>query len=221
MATTEEGSILPVYKPVGATSFEIVRTVRNRMKIGKVGHAGTLDPLAEGLLIILTGKKTRLMDEFLKMNKEYLATLQLGVESKSHDLETPVVSKVQSLNLSREKIEEVLKEFTGNIEQVPPIYSAKWVDGKRAYDLARRNVDFELKPKVVSIYKIIPESIALPFVEVRVVCSSGTYIRSLARDIGSRLGCGAVLAKLVRTRIGTYTLDNAIRPEDLKMRDAA
>ncbi len=221
ITTTEQDAVLPIYKPRGMTSFGMVRTVRNQLNLRKVGHAGTLDPLAEGLLIILTGKKTKLMGEFLKMDKEYHATLQLGVESSSHDLETGVTERVKDLDLSLAQLEDALKKFTGRIEQVPPAYSAKWLDGKRAYRLARQNVGFELKPKLVTIEKIEIQSFNCPFVDLRVVCSSGTYIRSLARDIGTELGCGAVLAKLIRTRIGTYTVEAAIRLEDSRIGSAA
>lgn len=171
---TDQGSILPVYKPAGMTSFKIVQLVRNQLKIKKVGHAGTLDPLAEGLLIVLTGNKTKLMDDFLKLNKEYVATLHFGVVSKSHDLETEVTERVRNLMLTVADLEEVSKKFCGRIEQVPPSYSAKWVNGKRAYSLARQNVGFELKPKSVTINRISVESFSLPFAELRIECSSGT-----------------------------------------------
>ncbi|MCL5021260.1 MAG: tRNA pseudouridine(55) synthase TruB, partial [Bacteroidetes bacterium] len=185
---TDDGSIIAVYKPKGMTSFEVVRRVRNELKLKKVGHAGTLDPLAEGLLILLTGSKTKTMESFLKLDKEYLATLRLGVLSKSHDLETEVVVQTASVSFPEEKIKEVLARFTGTIDQVPPDFSAAWIDGKRAYHLARRGVEFELKPKKVTISEIAIESYLPPLLKLRVVCSSGTYIRSLARDIGDELG---------------------------------
>ncbi|MCL4510177.1 MAG: tRNA pseudouridine(55) synthase TruB [Bacteroidetes bacterium] len=217
----EIGSIMSVYKPKGMTSFEVVRAVRHELKLKKVGHAGTLDPLAEGLLILLTGSKTKLMDDFLKFDKEYLATLKLGVISKSHDLETEVVEQKAEVNFSEEKIAEVLRKFTGKIEQVPPDYSAAWVGGKRAYHLARRGIEFELKPKVVTISEMQIESFLPPLLKLRIVCSSGTYVRSLARDIGEELGCGAVLTELVRTRIGSYKAEEAVKLDELKLRYAA
>lgn len=218
MATAnDDGSIIAVYKPRGMTSFEIVRKVRIELKLRKVGHAGTLDPLAEGLLILLTGKKTKMMDSFLKLDKEYVATLRLGVVSKSHDLETEIVEHPGKVPASPDRIREAISKFTGTIEQVPPDYSATWVDGKRAYHLARRGVEFKLKPKTVTISEIEIESYTPPLLGLRIVCSSGTYIRSLARDIGEDLGCGALLEGLVRTRIGTYRIDEAVRLDDLKM----
>lgn len=215
--TTDRDSILAVYKPKGMTSFEVVRNVRRELRLKKVGHAGTLDPLAEGLLILLTGKKTKMMESFLGMDKEYVATLRLGVVSKSHDLETELVERTADVSYSEKTIREVLAKFTGQIEQVPPDYSAAWVDGKRAYHLARRGVEFELKPKAVTISEIEIEAYAPPMLTLRIVCSSGTYVRSLARDIGDELGCGSVLEGLVRTRIGTYKVEDAIRLDELKV----
>ena len=217
----EEGSIIAVSKPRGMTSFEVVRIVRSELRLKKVGHAGTLDPLAEGLLILLTGKETKMMESFLKLDKEYVADLRLGVDSKSHDLETELVERVSGWDVTEEKIREVLKRFTGSIEQVPPDYSATWVDGKRAYHLARRGVEFELKPKTVTISEIAIQYFSAPLLRLRIVCSSGTYIRSLARDIGDELGCGSVLERLVRTRIGTYRLEDAVKLEELKESCAA
>jgi len=213
---SETGSIIPIYKPKGMTSFEVVRRVRNQLKLRKVGHAGTLDPLAEGLLILLTGNKTKSMSELLKLDKEYLATLKLGVTSKSDDLETELVEQVAVISFSLEQIREVLVKYTGRIEQVPPEYSAAWVDGKRAYQLARNGVEFVLKPKIVNISELRIESFVGSELKLTVVCSSGTYVRSLARDIGKDLGCGAVLAGLVRTRIGSYRAEEAMRLDELK-----
>lgn len=211
MMLSEGGEIIPVFKPRGVTSFEVVRKVRNVLKIKRVGHAGTLDPLAEGLLIVLTGSKTKLMNDFLKLDKEYLATFRLGVTSKSYDLETEIIDQKSEINFSDEQIREVLKRYTGRIEQVPPEFSAAWVDGKRAYKLARRGVKFELKPKMVSISELKIEVFEAPILKLRIVCSSGTYVRSLARDIGRDLGCGAVLTELMRTRIGSYTMNGAVK----------
>jgi tRNA pseudouridine55 synthase len=225
---SEVGEIIPVYKPKGMTSFEVVRKVRNELsklpyagRLRKVGHAGTLDPLAEGLLIVLTGSKTKLMDDFLKLDKEYFATFKLGVTSKSDDLETEVVEQTVDINFSEEQIVEVLKKFTGRIEQVPPEYSAAWVDGKRAYHLARRGVEFTLKPKVVIVNEMKIESFLPPFLKLIIICSSGTYVRSLARDIGEKLGCGAILTELVRTRIGSYKVEDATKLNELKLKCAA
>jgi tRNA pseudouridine55 synthase len=217
----ESGLVIPIYKPRGVSSFEVVREVRNELRVKKVGHSGTLDPLAEGLLIILTGKKTKLMSEFLKLDKEYLATFRLGVTSRSYDLETEVVEQTSNIDFSESRIREVLEKYTGRIEQVPPEYSAAWIDGKRAYNLARRGVKFELKPKTVSISELTIKLYAPPFLKVEIVCSSGTYIRSLARDIGRDLGSGAILTELVRTRIGSYYADKAIRVAELSSQQNA
>ncbi len=217
----ETGSVIAVYKPKGMTSFEVVRSIRRELKLKKVGHAGTLDPLAEGLLIILTGSKTKMMDDFLRFDKEYVATLRLGVTSKSHDLETELVEQTTDVILSAERVRVALAKFTGAIEQVPPDYSAAWIDGRRAYTLARRGLEFELKPRTVTISEIAVETFDPPFVKLRIVCSSGTYIRSLARDIGNELGCGSVLVELIRTRIGSYTIKDALRLDELKMSCAA
>ena len=217
------GEIIPVYKPKGMTSFEVVRIVRHELKQRwntgrreKVGHAGTLDPLAEGLLILLTGSKTKTMNEFLKLDKEYHATFRLGVTSKSYDLETEVVEQTCNIHFSQQRLIETLKKFTGRIEQVPPEHSATWVGGKRAYHLARRGIGFELRPKTITISEMKLVSFEPPFLEIVIVCSSGTYVRSLARDIGEELGCGAVLTELVRTRIGTYEIENAIKLDELR-----
>lgn len=217
----EGGNIIAVYKPKGMTSFEVVRRVRSELKLKKVGHAGTLDPLAEGLLILLTGTMTKRMESFLRLDKEYVATLRLGVVSKSHDLETEILEQTANVSFPEEKIKEVLARFTGTIEQVPPDFSAAWVDGKRAYHLARRGVAFELKPKKVTISEMEIQSYLPPLLKLRIVCSSGTYIRSLARDIGDELGCGSVLQELVRTRIGTYKAEDAVRLNELNVSCAA
>ncbi|MCL5268417.1 MAG: tRNA pseudouridine(55) synthase TruB [Bacteroidetes bacterium] len=219
--TTDRDMVILVYKPKGLTSFEVVRRVRRELNLKKVGHSGTLDPLAEGLLILLTGTETKSMTSFLKLDKEYLATLRLGVVSKSHDLETELVEQTSSVNIPSNRIEEVLEKFKGKIEQVPPDYSATWVNGKRAYNLARRGVKPDLKPKVVTIQGIRIENFMPPLLQLRIVCSSGTYVRSLARDIGEELGCGAVLTDLVRTRIGSYKIEEAVRLEELRLRYAA
>jgi len=212
----ENGEIISIYKPKGMTSFDVVRRVRQQLKIKRVGHAGTLDPLAEGLVIVLTGNKTKTMEEFRRLDKEYFATFKLGSTSKSHDLETDVVEQTSDTNFSEQRLFEALKKFTGKIEQVPPEYSAAWVGGRRAYHLARRGIKFELKPRTVTISEMKVESFMPPFLKVRLVCSSGTYIRSLARDLGEELGCGALLTELVRTRIGTYKSENAIKVDDLR-----
>lgn len=202
------GEILKIDKPLGWTSFDAVKRVRGtllrrmKMKKLKVGHAGTLDPLATGVMIIVTGKATKLIEELQSGVKEYIATLRLGATTPSFDLETEIDAEYPTEHITREKVTEVLKNFTGRIEQIPPKFSAVKVDGKRAYELARKGKEPELKPKIL----IIDEIELLDFKEneitIRVVCSKGTYIRALARDIGTALGSGAHLTGLRRTRVG-------------------
>jgi tRNA pseudouridine 55 synthase len=212
----EEGKVIPIYKPKGMTSFAALKKVRNLLCIKKIGHAGTLDPLAEGVLILLTDSKTKLMGEFLKFEKEYIATVQFGISSPSDDLETKPIVVAEHLTLTEEKLREKLTEFIGEVEQIPPSFSATWVNGKRSYELARKGKSVTLKPKRVLIKTIELLSFELPYAKLKIVCSSGTYIRSLVRDLGNSLGIGAVLVDLVRTRIGSYTLEDAIRIEEIK-----
>ncbi|MBO7347310.1 MAG: tRNA pseudouridine(55) synthase TruB [Bacteroidaceae bacterium] len=216
------GEILAFNKPLTWTSFAIVNKVRYLLcrhleqKKLKVGHAGTLDPLATGVLIICTGKATKQIDVLQAKTKEYEATLQLGSTTPSFDLETPVDATYPTKHITRELIDTALRQFVGRIEQVPPTYSACKVNGHRAYDLARKGQDVELKPKVLVIDKLDvldfnPEAMTL---DIRVTCSKGTYIRALARDIGQALSSGAHLIRLCRTRVGDYTLDDCVEIDD-------
>jgi len=211
----ENGQILPVNKPLTWTSFDVVKKVRNILRIKKIGHAGTLDPLAEGLLILCTGKFTKKIEEIQAQEKEYTGQFTLGQTTPSFDLETEVDATQDISYLTEEAILAAAKLFEGKIEQVPPIYSAVKVNGERAYTLARRGEGAEIKAKTIDIQLFQITSVELPLVYFRVVCSKGTYIRSLARDFGEKLGCGAHLSKLVRTRIGPYNLDQALSLEDI------
>lgn len=210
------GEVLYINKPLEWTSFTLVRKLRNKLcrKLGikklKVGHAGTLDPLATGVMIVCTGKKTKLIETFQYQTKEYIATIKLGETTPSFDLETAVDGTFPTEHITKELVEETLTQFVGRIEQVPPTYSACKVDGKRAYEFAREGQEVELKPKVLVIDEIELLEYALPMVKVRVVCSKGTYIRALARDIGLALNSGGHLVALERTRIGDVTLDQCI-----------
>lgn len=210
------GEVLYFNKPLNWTSFQLVSKLRYHLcralgiKKLKVGHAGTLDPLATGVMIICTGKKTKDIDILQAKVKEYIATIQLGATTPSFDLETEIDQTYPTEHLTKEFVEEKLKEFTGEIWQVPPIYSAVKVDGKRAYEFARAGESVELKAKLLVIDEIELLSCNLPEIKIRVVCSKGTYIRSLARDIGEALGSGAHLTALERTRIGDVTLDDCI-----------
>ena len=212
----EDGVVLLLDKPLTWTSFDVVRKVKNTLRPRKIGHAGTLDPLATGLLIMCTGKKTKEIEQIQAQEKEYAGTFRLGQTTPSFDLETPVDSEQPCAHLTDEKIRAAAATFLGKLEQVPPVFSAVKVGGKRAYALARQGQEAELKPKAVEIKTFELTRIALPDVDFRVVCSKGTYIRSLARDLGVALGCGAHLTRLVRTRIGAYRLADAWTIEQLQ-----
>lgn len=216
------GEVLYINKPLNWTSFTLVRKLRNKLcrKLGikklKVGHAGTLDPLATGVMIVCTGKKTKLIESFQYQTKEYIATIKIGETTPSFDLETAVDGVFPVEHITQELVEAKLKDFIGEIEQVPPTYSACKVDGKRAYEFAREGEDVELKPKLLVIDEIELLDYSFPEIRVRVVCSKGTYIRALARDIGVALGSGAHLTALERTRIGEVTLDQCIEGSQIE-----
>ncbi|WP_297087013.1 tRNA pseudouridine(55) synthase TruB [uncultured Draconibacterium sp.] len=209
------GEILLFDKELEWTSFDVVNKVRYILcqKLGikkmKVGHAGTLDPLASGLVILCTGKATKKIEELQLGEKEYLATLKLGATTPSFDLETEEDKQYDYNHISREDFEKILPQFIGEIKQVPPVFSAVKVRGKRAFNYARNGEEVKLKAKSIVIKSIEIESFNLPEVKLRIVCGKGTYIRSLARDIGEALQCGAYLTGLKRTRIGNYKLEDA------------
>ena len=215
------GEVLFFNKPLTWTSFDLVNKFRYKLsrklkvKKIKVGHAGTLDPLATGVMIVCTGKATKRIDEFQFQTKEYIATLKLGETTPSFDLEKEVDAVYPTEHITRELVEEVLKQFIGTIEQVPPVFSACKIDGKRAYELARNGEEVPLKAKTLVIDEIELLACELPVVKIRVVCSKGTYIRALARDIGVALHSGAHLIALERTRVGDVTLDQCMNPEDI------
>jgi tRNA pseudouridine55 synthase len=186
-----------------------------KIKKLKVGHAGTLDPLATGVMIICTGKATKLIESFQYQTKEYIATLELGATTPSFDLELPVDAVFETQHINRELVDKVISGFVGEIWQTPPVYSAVKVDGKRAYDYAREGQEVELKAKLLVIDEIEVLDFAMPVLKIRVVCSKGTYIRALARDIGEALGSGAHLIGLERTRIGDAKLENCWEVEAL------
>ena len=216
----KEGEVLYFDKPLRSTSFAVVNKIRYHIsrKLGvkkiKVGHAGTLDPLATGVMIICTGKATKRIEEFQYHTKEYIATLQLGATTPSYDLEKEIDATYPTEHITREMVEEVLQQFKGTIEQIPPAFSACKVDGKRAYDLARKGDEVELKPKTLVIDEIELLECNLPEIKIRVVCSKGTYIRALARDIGEALQSGAHLTGLIRTRVGEVRLEDCMQVED-------
>lgn len=216
----KEGEVLYFDKPLRWTSFAVVNKIRYHIsrKLGvkkiKVGHAGTLDPLATGVMIICTGKATKRIEEFQYHTKEYIATLQLGATTPSYDLEKEIDATYPTEHITREMVEEVLQQFKGTIEQIPPAFSACKVYGKRAYDLARKGDEVELKPKTLVIDEIELLECNLPEIKIRVVCSKGTYIRALARDIGEALQSGAHLTGLIRTRVGEVRLEDCMQVED-------
>ena len=217
-----EGEILCFDKPLRWTSFNLVAKVRSQLchRLGvkklKVGHAGTLDPLATGVMVICTGKATKRIDELQAHVKEYVATLQFGATTPCFDLEKPIDKTYPTAHITESLLREVLSRFVGRIEQVPPAFSACKIDGKRAYDLARKGREVELKPKIL----VIDEIELLDFDQekmqatIRVVCSKGTYIRALARDLGQALDSGAHLIALRRTRVGNVRVEDCMQVED-------
>jgi len=208
-----EGKVLLIDKPFRWTSFDVVRKIRNLVKIKKVGHAGTLDPLATGLLIVCTGKFTKKINEYMAQEKEYTGAITLGATTPTYDLESEPGNFKPYEPISAEQLQAVAQSLTGQILQTPPIHSAIKKDGKRVYELARRGIDVKLEARPVTISEFEITNIKLPIVEFRVVCSTGTYIRSLANDFGEALGCGGYLSSLCRTRIGNFLLKDAMSIE--------
>lgn len=214
------GEILYIDKPLKWTSFDAVKRLRGmllrryKVKKFKVGHAGTLDPLATGVMIICTGRATKRIEELQAGVKEYVAEIALGATTPSYDLETEIDATYPTEHITRELVEETLKKFTGRIEQVPPAFSACKVDGHRAYKAARRGEAVELKPKVLVIDEIELLSYSQTSITIRVVCSKGTYIRALARDIGKSLGSGGHLTALRRTRVGKVDVKDCLSVEE-------
>lgn len=224
------GTVILINKPPGWTSFDAVKKVRNILTSPltplqergeqsvrfKVGHAGTLDPLATGLLILCTGRKTKSISDIQSLEKEYTGTFVLGATTPSYDLETEIREQKDFSHVTKKMIRDAAKHFTGKIMQAAPLHSAKKIEGVRAYEIARKGGDAEMKPVAVSIHSFEITDIDLPKVSFNVVCSKGTYIRSLANDFGKHLGCGAYLSSLCRTRIGEYKLEDAVTPEEFE-----
>lgn len=208
--------MLLIDKPLRWTSFDVIRKLRNVFRIKKIGHAGTLDPLATGLLIVCTGKFTKKINEYMGMPKVYTATLTLGAITPTYDLESEPEQQQPFEYIRLEDFESVLPQFTGAILQIPPAHSAIKKDGVRVYELARQGIEVKLEPRPVTIYEIRLLRFELPEVEIEIRCSTGTYIRSLAHDIGQALHCGAYLSALRRTAIGEFTVANALMPEEVE-----
>lgn len=211
----DKDRVLLINKPFGWTSFDVVNKLRYKLKIKKIGHAGTLDPLATGLLIICSGKMTKRIEEFMGLEKEYTGKFVLGKSTPSHDLETEVSEEKDISSLTEEDIRNATHALTGNISQLPPLHSAIRIGGKRAYQFARKGQDIDLKHRDVEVKEFEITGIALPEATFRIVCSKGTYIRSIARDFGNALGVGAYLTDLCRTRIGNFKLENADNIDDV------
>jgi tRNA pseudouridine55 synthase len=201
--------ILVIDKPLGASSFDVVRMVRRGTAERRVGHAGTLDPAATGVLVVLLGQATRITEYLMDMRKTYRATVRLGIETSTYDAEGEVVRQADASGVTEERLRETLAGFVGQIEQVPPAHSAVKVDGERAYHRARRGEAVALKARPAMVYRIDLLRFEPPDAEIEVECGRGTYIRSLAHDVGERLGCGAHLASLVRTRVGPFAIEAA------------
>jgi tRNA pseudouridine55 synthase len=218
----EEGEVLLFNKPLYWTSFDLTNKIRIiiRSALGikkiKVGHAGTLDPLATGLMIICTGKATKKIDTFRDLDKEYVATFHLGATTPSFDLETETDNNYPTDHITEKLVKDVLDSFLGEQKQIPPMYSAKFIAGKRAYEFARKGIDMKLEPVSVFFREIELVSCEIPEIKIRIVCSKGTYIRSFARDFGQALGSGSYLSALERTSIGSYKVNDSYSLEKFK-----
>lgn len=206
----EEGKVILIDKPVHWTSFDVVNRIRGLIRIKKVGHAGTLDPLATGLLIICTGKFTKKINDYMAQQKAYTGNFTLGHTTPTYDLESNPQNPKDYKHLDEKNIRDAVLPFIGELEQMPPLYSAIKIKGTPLYELARRGKDIELKPRPIQISSFEITNIQLPIVSFRVACSTGTYIRSLAHDFGQSLGCGAYLSALRRTEIGDFKIDDAV-----------
>lgn len=207
--------ILNINKPEGISSFDAVRKIKKITKEKKVGHAGTLDPLATGVLPICIGKATKVIDYIMNESKIYRTTLKLGITTDTYDREGSITSESILPPFVEDEIIKVVKSFSGRLSQVPPMYSALKINGQRLYDLARQGIEIERQPREVYIYDISIMDVNLPYIELLVHCSKGTYIRSLCYDIGAKLGCGAVMWKLQREKNGIFHIDSSINLDDL------
>lgn len=220
-ADFEAGQVLLLNKPLRWTSFDVIGRARKITGIRKIGHAGTLDPLATGLLIVCTGKFTKRINDFMGQEKEYTGTFTLGATTPTYDLESEPEQFKPYAHITEEMLHSATQPFTGTIQQVPPAHSAIKQGGKRVYEMARRGEDVKIEPRTVTIHAFEITAIELPVVHFRVVCSTGTYIRSLAFDYGNQLGCGAYLSSLCRTRIGDSRLSDALTIEEFANKVAA
>ena len=215
ISAKSRGSAFLIDKEQGWTSFDVVAKLRYALKIKKVGHAGTLDPLATGLLILCAGAYTKKINDYQALSKTYTGTVKLGFVTDSFDAELPEKDPRDIEHISIEMINETIKDFIGTIEQYPPKYSAKRINGVKSYNLARNNIEFEIKPSIVEINSIEITKFESPYIDFEIKCSKGTYIRSFANDLGNKLGCGGYLYKLRRTAIGEFSVDNALKINEI------
>ena len=207
--------VINIYKEAGWTSFDVVAKMRGILKIKKIGHTGTLDPAATGVLPVCIGKGTKKVESFMADDKVYRAVMLLGVTTDSQDMTGEVLTRTE-VDADESRVREAVMSFVGGYNQLPPMYSAKKVGGRKLVDLARKGVEVERKPRFVNIMDIEIEEMNLPRVTMKVTCSKGTYIRTLCHDIGQKLGCGAAMESLVRTRVGRFKIEDAVKLEDLQ-----
>lgn len=211
--------ILVVNKPAGMTSHDVVDRVRRRLGMRRVGHAGTLDPLATGVLIILVGRSTKLFNRFMDFDKAYRATLRLGLTTTTADIQGEVLQEKDFSGVNEDALRDAFSGFVGDIEQIPPMVSAVKVKGRRLYELARKGIEVERKPRRIHIERIDLKSFSAPDAEFFLECSKGTYVRKLAEDVGEVVGCGACVTQIERTRVGPYTLDQAVELDQIREED--
>ena len=211
-----DGKVILINKPLHWTSFDVVRKLRSIIQIKKIGHAGTLDPLATGLLIVCTGKFTKKINEYMAQEKEYTGSITLGAVTPTYDLESEPEQQKDFSFVTNDMLQTITEKFVGDIQQLPPMFSAIKKDGVALYELARRGEEVELKPRSINIKSFEITAVELPVVYFKVICSTGTYIRSLANDYGAALGCGGYLSSLCRTRIGEFKNEDAMEMEEME-----
>lgn len=207
--------ILVIDKPDGVTSHDVVAKVRKKFNMKKVGHAGTLDPLATGVLVVLLGKATKLSNKFTAFDKAYKATMILGLRTTTADMQGEVLEERSYADVTPAQIERVAGQFRGEIDQIPPMYSAVKHKGRKLYELARKGIEVEREPRRICIHKLVIEEVSFPEVKFYVECTKGTYIRQLAADMGEALGCGASISQIQRTKVGRFVLEEAVTLEDM------
>ncbi len=207
--------VLNIYKEAGWTSFDVVAKMRGILKIKKIGHTGTLDPAATGVLPVCIGKGTKKVESFMADDKVYRAVMLLGVTTDSQDMTGEILTRTE-VNLTEQDVREAIESFIGGYDQIPPMYSAKKVGGRKLVDMARKGIEVERKPRFVNIMDIGIDAMSLPRVTMTVTCSKGTYIRTLCHDIGQKLGCGAAMESLIRTRVGRFKIEDAVTLDDLQ-----